>query len=651
MAIHERRIKFAFPMRVTSLNAATRLDFSAITVYCPMTVSRLWKSCIVEVTARQDDAAAASLTARTIGISFAGGAFNNQTVTETIANTGEHTSWKFRRDVTNRFNLSYGSGNSQTVAVGVQFDGVKTINIAVELILTFEAEDQSTRIRTLEIPIESTTGGLTTSLAEIGTDQIPQLTGGAGIISEATVTIRDWYLRIEGNEADDTNVTDYGLGLQIDSDTEFTTGNIMQDLASSCSFTYIYSRTSSVPTTTTTHKLKARGIGVTGRWQFSAVLVVTYQYAHDTATAVTNSIQAAMLPVGARILNAPGVTVGDPDRYQCIIDVQEPGVVTLGQSGIVVELGLSQRTATHTMSLKCGTQSFRAYTIPVPGSAGNTCGTTKVCQRIDGGSAAASGGLPAFTLQRGRNVIQLDWAHSENDASGICPVLYLNYRSGIFTSDDVDDGDGCHNQMSEFLIQDNNYTPANGINVAAVAPVFPEEFYYLNQVAYRSTVMRVSEHIQGFWTAEVLSGENEGEGWVPIIGGGFLTRPELGYGVLISDASSLFKRWTGDTLGRMDIEEPRVYRLADTFLPRASLSMVILKHSIISQKTWIPLHWHGGDGSGIPVSMHDADTHEILMAGSTSGGGVWVANWFDDTRQVYAAARQEANFRGRSNDI
>lgn len=645
MAIHQRTIRFGFQTKKTSLAAATRNDFTAITLYQPMTSSPTWRSCLVRVWARVDETTAKDVTSRLIGIKLGAAAFDDQTVTDTQAHSGEHTPLYYERDVTSYFVTNWTSGATKTCQVGVQFGGVATINITVELVLTFDAADSNTRIRTVEIPLESSTTVLSASLTEIGTNQIPILTGAGGFLKEPSPTIRDWYLRIEGNEADVGGTNDYALGLQIDGDAEEVSGNFRQNLASSCSFAYIYSRTGSVPTTTAVHAFKARSNNLANRFVFAATLVVTYEYDHSTATRILNAVTLPMIPVESKQQVGAGDAT-DFQRFQVELLIEEPGTITLEQSGIVVYYGGAITSTNWLLSNRAGAQAaFRDYTVPTNGA--TWCGTLAHALRVDSGSALGA----AFTLFRGRNVLTFDHYGSITNGSVPQPVLYLNYSSDLRA-----EGDGAHKRTVMKSIRDSSVVAANVQTSSATAPILPETNVYYDLVAFRAVPTVNAPFPAAFWLAEVLGGEGMGEGWVSVMGGmhnSVPLSPKLGVFVCAGNAAREFQRWTGDPdTARMDPQAARRWRVADGFTPTTCLTMLLTYHAITPKEVVVyAKNFPSGDGSGIPYWLHSADTGEILLTGVSVVGGTATVEWFDDTEDVRLVFRQSGNFRGVSDDL
>jgi hypothetical protein len=647
MATGVKRVKYAFPMSITNLASGVRRDFAAETIYLPEITGRTFKAVFVDVWARQSDATAISLTSFLVGVKLGAVAFDDNTLSTTITNSGEHTEWRRRREVSSYFNANFGSGASQTMQVGVQFGAVGTINICVEVTLVYEYDTSATtRVKTVQIPLDSNTGLLTTSLVEIGTNQIPQLTGG-GILPEASPVIRDWYLRIVGNEKVAGGTTDFALGLQIDADAEYTEGLRESALASSCFFTSIYSKKSAVPTTTTAHALKARCAAVTARFQFSVVLVVTYEYDHASSTQILNSIEVPISPANNDVITQAATTSADLQTYEKDLWIQEPGTPALVQSGIRFQVEENNGTVDVPFVVNVGAGAARTYTVKKASDVG--CGTgVMLSHRIDAGGAGGA----ALTLARGLNHFQVAFYWTNAFVAGSIPegchvVLFLNY-----VSDKHADGDQVHNHTIETNLQD---TPAPAVSFDVTRDVaIPEADYFLNSLGVVTNILVALEGAYVSWGAKVDASEGPGIGWYTLRGNVHGPSNELGVQCLPLDITQVAKRWTGDpTPGRMDIETSRVYRFTQVGATNiiADGSLLTTYHAIKWAQTFTDRNYPGGDGSGLEVTLHRDDTDELLLRATTSAGGVVTFTWFDDTIPAYAQSyygAQPSAYRGRS---
>ena len=133
-------------------------------------------------------------------------------------------------DFTSYFQANFSSGSSQTCTLELYTDQssgttLGNSNVTAELILTYDYDDAAaTQIKTVYIPLESPLASIGTTLAEIGTNQIPQLTGSGGFLREASPTIRDYYFVIESNETQNSSTLDTTLEVAIDAESAYAFG-------------------------------------------------------------------------------------------------------------------------------------------------------------------------------------------------------------------------------------------------------------------------------------------------------------------------------------------------------------------------------------------------------------------------------------------
>ncbi len=178
MAIRPNYVEYAFTTHTTSLAAATRHDFSAITVDVAENSSRTFRRVWLEFGWRGTETSGTSLTSWLSGIKIDAVAFSDTTVTSTVTNTGDQQAEQTFRsgDLSSYFATNF-TGTSHSVQAAMQIGALGTINLWCKLCVWYDFDDasQTTRTKTVRAPIESETATLTNSLAEIGTWQIGAL--------------------------------------------------------------------------------------------------------------------------------------------------------------------------------------------------------------------------------------------------------------------------------------------------------------------------------------------------------------------------------------------------------------------------------------------------------------------------------------------
>lgn len=636
MALRTKTVDFPIGFSTAALAAATRLDFASQTLYIPENTSRTFRSVIVEITCRGTETAATSMTSWLIGVQLAAVAVSDVTVTDTITNSGEQQTFVFTRDVTDYFNTNFGSGTSQTCVVAAQFGGLGTINIGAKLIVTYEWDDasQPTRVKTVKIPLESPTGNLTATLAEIGTNQVPNLDT---FLPEASKTYRYVWFEIVANE-NTTGVTDAQLGVRLDAEAEVLDGLHENGLQSACWYKRIWVRNDM--TTNATHAFAARVTSTQmAMSNLAVVLCVTYEYNHSTSTAVMNSLQ---VPLGKSGGFMASTAAGDSERLRAQVWVEEPATIALAQSGVL--LGYNEN-AGFTLNVRAGGQAYRAYTVSL-GSV--TCGMGTLLHRIDAGAAQGAGA----TLARGLNVIDLDAYVTTAAGSCLTGLLLLNYTSGIDA-----DGDAVHNHTtvwSKFstVADAVRHVSAAGGTAPNRTPAIPEASYFVNSVGYALHFITTAAATCAIALAtEVVSGEveNQGDGWCSTWNS--LFRSDAENGVTISHVRAAdFNRYPGDPKDLLDIEANRLYRLDFSTASWAGFYQYVTYHAITFAVTGT-VTGYNGDGSGIVIAFFRSDTNEHVGTATTTTGGNYSFTWYDNTITVYGAARQSSTRAGRTDNL
>lgn len=643
MATRTNCITYAFPTDPNVLAAGVDRDIgSAVAKALQIDESSLtFKSVMVDVYARQADvtnitpAASWKVEMKLGGVAFAA----IGSVTDNVAGSGEHASYHWRGDATSYFTTNW-SGSSMNAQVRVAMGTVSIINISVIITITYEYDDSSsaTRTATAFIPLDSSLATLTNSLAEFGTtNQIPILTGGSGIIKENSPTIRDWAIVFKGNECCPNNNTDFALGVQVDAGGEVTEGLREAALASSPSFVSIYSGIAAVPTTTSTHTVKARCAAITARFHFAAYLLVTYSYNHSATTRALNSVR---MGANDKSLQNSGTATGDKQRYKFGFFIEEPGTITLEQSGILLNINPGSGTGDSVLTVTVGGGSARGYTIRRNSITGG--GLYQLMQRIDSGGAGGAG----ITLARGYNEITVDlYDDTAAGAGSYDPdvVLYLNYSSDLHS-----DGKGAHLHTIErgVMIHAADATRRD----AAVAIDIPEAAYSVQNVTARTFWNGTGANQNASFACEYGGAEGPGAGWAPLSSPAY-TDAEFAFFEGYLNVSNLFKRNPADPdTSRMDLETSRTYRQHTAQTLYFGASMLVTYHSIKWTKQAHFKDWPSGVGTGLVVTLHRSDTGEkIAQANSVTGDATF--DIYDDTIPVWARGVHSTGYRATTDAV
>jgi len=376
MTAYQRNIGF-FTQRTTQLAAATRHDFSAITLTAAEVTGRSFVDVHLEIMFTDDGAAATAITSWLIGIKLGAVAFSDVTVTDSMAFGSEKNGYVLRSgNLASYFNTNFGGGSTQTCQVGIQFGTALTINHTCKIVYTYSFDETSNATRTgqLILPIDGVPASLTTTLAEFDHNAIPKLTGtgglldGLGSVSVASVTVE---VETHTGLGSATNVQ---LGMQIDATAEVLDGSHDGTLIS----LYRYRRTLNVSADwSVSHKLKLRAVGASAWFKQTILLYVTYTYTESSSTVGVQSLSIPFLVDGKAPATNRGSYYVDVD-----VDVQEPGTITLLQSGI--QLIWSERYGTTQVQARVGAQPNRYHWIQPPTGGLVSTGPT---HRFDRGSA------------------------------------------------------------------------------------------------------------------------------------------------------------------------------------------------------------------------------------------------------------------------
>lgn len=634
MATREKTVCFAFPMTTTLVADATVTNLSQITLYIPE-ASPTFTSVMVEV-GFQDviTAAGGTINEYRVGLRLAAAGYTTITETDDIANTAENMAGVLGPfDFTSHFNTNW-SGTSRTCDLQVYFDqnsgtdfGMANVTAMVYVTYTYD-DTATTQIKTVRVPMEFA-GSTSTSETQIGTNQIPQLTSG-GILPEAGVTIRDWFIVAEANETNGNATTDFAISFRTDTDTTYVCMTQKAALGSDRFCRWIY-RPASPPSATAAHQWKMWA-SVAGRCHnMTFTLYVTYEFTLSGTTRVLNSI---MLPV--EIGSPLGSTgTGQASRYSRSLLIAEPGTITLRQSSFRINFNTSAATGSN--NFRAGGQAYQAYSAPANVVAGMFC----LQRRIDSGASGGAG----VTLARGMNDLVIDGYTSSAsvDLTNISGYIILNYESDLSA-----DGIGAHNHtVFKNLFQwDGLLTDLTTISGYSFA--IPETNYYLAGVGFMFNVWQgVAANAMNF-DCECLSGEGKGGGYYDIYADAYQSDAERGCTQTWARGRDLFRRYPGDVdPERLDIESSRRFRFYTAATTSAGIMMMVTYQSM----EWNVADSITGNDAALPtdVELVLADTGEVRQRTTlTAGTTAFDFTVNDNTEDYFVSVYQDGTHVGRS---
>lgn len=652
MSTRLKTIEYAFQQNTTSTSSAAARAMTQITLYIPEFAGTVtFKSVFVKAYLMDDQTTAVSTTAWRCQVALAGGALDTTgdgaSNTVSFVNSGEHKGYEILRDATAYFVANWTSGTNKTFDCTITNTGGTTINYSAKVVITYEWDDgQATRIKTVKIPLESSTGAIASSLTELGTNQVPNLDT---FLPESSKTYRDIFFEIYVNDgvsvASSPNPT---LSLSLDGESGVADGNHEDTLVSARAYYRIWKRTNM--TTNATHAFKVAAALSGGYPNIGAVLVVTYEYNHTNSTTIINSLE---LPL--EVTNHFGMYSSSTDQQVMAKSfyVEEPATVTLAQSGI--RFFFAQGTAPN-ITIAVGGQTARTYSTA---TALQVCGDFSLVHRFDSGAAQGSG----LSLARGENVLVLkvysNLSTYGDIAAGVTGNIILNYTSGKSSQSG---GDANHQHTLQYFVT--APTTANRfIEISAFAPAIPESYYYLNNVGF------FLQHFIGGATAILTAYEllaevktNEGhsnlgtptaDGWYSLGHVSAQSDGEAGMHHWYLDATEFFQQFPSDLRAengwyKLDLEATRKYRLENTHDNAGVIQSATMYVTYGSIKFTVAgtASGYGGTGTGITVFLHN--NYGYVGSVDTTTGGAYSFNYWDNTSSVYTEAIEDSTHLGRS---
>lgn len=628
MATRQKTIEFCTQTNATNLAAGTNRDI-AMTVYIPETVVA-FRSVQLMATYVVNATTASTPTAQTIGLQIGANAMNTASLGNNVANTGERYGNRLVRDMTSEFSTNW-SGTSQTVTCRINIGTSATANHGFKLRITYDYDDTATtHIKTVRIPIESTRATLSTTPQTLGgATAIPALKGS--YFPEVGVTVRNAVVELFGTEV--SSSADATLQLNYGGDTNVACWlQTNTTINSDCFVHAMYDITAKALTSATA--LNATSATTTGKFgNLGGWITVTYEFTPSESSTIFNSLFLGAFDTAGWM---GGTTSGDADAWGRDIYIEEPGTITLKESGILLTFIDS---AGFTCNVSVGAQANQAYTVT---AGGLQCANYTLMHRIDAGGQR---GTDFATLARGKNSY-LARVYSGTAQAGwnLAGCLILNYTSGKATA-----GVGVHAQSRFHHIQNTVGTTSTTNQTSASAPAIPETDYWLVGacIELHAVTLASASGAQAV-QAERQAGEGEGLGWEPLYVGSYRADSEAQNIILWGAARKAWKRWQQDPdAGRMDLETARAYRVDTNPASQIGLGL------------WYTYHAHtftisgnitGSSGGTVSIAAHRASDGEKIGIAERSGNGAYSIPWFDNTEEVFVEARESGALLGRSDN-
>lgn len=613
----------------SSLATATRRDSASKTIYIPMTTSRSFRSVQVRVTVQDVTSAGdCTLTNPLVGIKLGAAAFSDVTLGNPAGASSDQQSWVFVRDVTSYFNSNFGSGASQTCQVGFQASLAGTSpslnNITIEIIGSVDVDDVSdnTQFNYVEFLCDSSAGALTATLTEIGTNQFPALDT---VLGEASKTIRQVWIEVEGNNGAVGTANDASLEIQVDSETAWASA-LNETAGGSLNYVkYIYDVTSLSLATNAAHAIKLRSTNITTAATFNHLSVkvcVFYEYSWSASSAITNMVKVPFC-IGNRL------DVSGSGNSGAVLDIpiQEPASITVVQSGVQLYFTAVDNT---TISIGAGAQVVRTYT-PATGTYG---GGLSLSQRIDSGGAQGE----ALAFARGRNkLVVFAYASAASTYGTVGGWLTLVYKSGKSSL-----GRKAHVRAIPTLIFGTTAASGNSLSGSGAGFNLLDTSFYVVGMGYEVT-LNTTNNSNFHHTVSPKGGGGE-------LGGAYIYPDTINMLRMESEnaamiyalpvSKDMWQRWSGDPKSdRLALGTSRSFYMGG-IAANASLTGWVCYHG--NKKALSGVVSNSGGGT-VNIRGYSESLKECIGETSRSGDGAYSIPWFDD---MSADCRVTANEDG-----
>lgn len=620
MATRLKTVHYAFTA-LASLTNNTLTNLVQLTINLPETGTKTFRSAILNVTF--DDiitATGGTVTTKTINLRLGAAAYTSIANANSATNSGENASFWLSQDFTSHFVTNW-TGTSMTCDVQLQINQstgttLGMVNVCATLEITYEYDDTSvTQVKTVFIPLNAPVGALATAATTY--DTIPVLDT---YLPETSKVYRNIHLVFQGNQHRAAVTTDYTITLRVGV-ASITTGNYEGALASDRFYRYVWNLTSSYPSTGATQTFQPTAtLAMCNHPQ--AYLVVTYEYDESNSSSIMNSL---FLPME---LESPfgGLTASDYQKATRDLWIQEPGPIVTNK--VAFFPFWTQVTNITGLNMRIGSGSFIAYT----DTAQVLCGSNACMVRND----------TAFTLVRGKNILNFDVYTTDTTDFGwnVSGFWIVNY-----TSSKASPGSGAHNHSVFYSIaQMGTAAAALKFLTSALAIQIPESEYFINALGTRTIVMYQGGSINAGLIVQVerLAAEG-GIKWEDVYRDQQQSDPEVGIFLVFSQVRDVFKRFIGDDFNtRIDLETARRWY---TYAPPApagvalagwyGTSLLLTYHSI--QYT-VSGTINGGFTGTTTLELLRESTNEKLKETTRVGDGSFSFIWFDNTIPVNVRA-------------
>lgn len=534
----------------TTLGSATRYETEVQTLYAPET-TRAFSRVLLRVTFRDASTTAADVDGVRLGIKINAVSWSDTDLTVALAHTGDPYHLEYELDVTSYFATNDPGTASFSIqaALAVAQSAASNINNATfELFATYRYDDSASthadfasfliqshvdRINSAATYVEvGTTGGT----ADAPANQIRQLTGTGGAFDGVTgFTLRKRYLKIfyrDGNGGTSNHTATYRFD---GGGTTYPRATIEQTLNNNCPGQDIFDITSL--STSAAHSWEV-STDVASRYQYiGAEDVVVYEYTASSSVGVV-TVMLPLTCIGTDVPSQAVITSSEKERQSCVLDVQEPGTITLDRCGVIMTHGYVA-TATHNIAATGQTAQ------PYVGFNSADAGNARIVHRCDHNSAD-------WSLARGRNVLSVDhyqsvYTNNYYGHSALAVITYLCSKpAGGWSRKNRTIYAG---QITSYVEKGNS--SSSPWNIASKAIAIEEANYALSG-ALATYLFTGTAKVRLAIGAERAAADDPGSGWwrwTRAMQGGF---SELSCDVEFFDVGSVWRRWQDGAGGNIE---------------------------------------------------------------------------------------------------
>lgn len=617
----------------------------ALTLYHAATTSRVWRTALVRAMFNTDGVACTGYLP-TLYVQL-GAATIQRTTNVAVTNSGEHYTQELLADMSSYFDSNFGTGSTQTLTVWVSFGhatsstctatgvgGAGWSNLSGMLLADVEYNtSNSTITKCALIPIESSTARLTNSLAELGTNQVPVLTGGGSpFLPESSITVRDsGFWLMANNMANST--TDFQLGVALDAEGETLFGT--QDNAGNTSryFETVWRKTF---TTTTTHAFKARSTVNTTVW-LCGLLIVIYDCDPTSSTQLVSRLEPYTSGEHTDLVADASAATDRVVATQTIYTPEQS--VSLKQSGVLLYWGCYTNAATN-LTILHGGQSARTYTA-VNAASTLSAGDAPILQRIDSGGAQGAG---VTLVSGGSTTLTTKYYVSAISLTTPFGFVVLNYHANKPSG-------GEHLMTRTRLINMLAPTAAavQGTLASGWSVSIPHTNYWISSAAWWIGNMDASSF--GCSISVLRASSSTGYLYTSYC------RPsnaEMGLHQALVDCLPNWKQHPTDPRNNREaLTASHTVAYERTLNSTAGVmrAVALVNYHGMTWTKAMDVSAYGGTGSGLTVDVYHRDTKEWLYTATTGTAGDLQLTGYDNADVYFAVCREDGTHVGRSNDF